>query len=89
MATKQRLADKILARAKNSRPGFRTWIDRLPADLQAEIHVIRDQMDRGEINLQKRAVATAIIEFVREQGHPICGHQGVLAWLNRKSGGQS
>lgn len=76
------LVDRVLAKAARSKPGLKSWFERLPADLQDELLKVRDAFDPS-IH-QKRPYARLIIEEVSECGFEVCGVQGVLAWLNAK-----
>lgn len=76
------LLDDVLARAKNHKPGFATWFQRLPPDAQAELERVRKAFDHSLH--QKRAYARAIIDAARERGWQISGLQGVIAWLEGK-----
>lgn len=79
---KTSLLSDVLSRAANTRPGFPTWFERLPADVQAELEAVRDSFDHKKH--QKRAYARAVIEAGRERGWEIGGPQAVIAWLERK-----
>lgn len=76
------LLNDVLSRAANRRPGFPTWFERLPADVQTELEAVRQSFDHAKH--QKRAYAKAVIEAGRERGWEIGGTQAVIAWLERK-----
>lgn len=85
MASKRKpasIADEIVSRVKNYRPGFNAWHCDLPADVLAELEALRARWANGEIAIQKRALARAIIETCRERGLHVSGVQGVEHWLN-------
>lgn len=84
---KRALLDDVIAKVQIKRPGFASWFERLPKEMQHELEAIRTKFENGQLNgLNKRAVSTAISQVVRERGYHCCGMQGVLAWLNRQSG---
>ena len=76
------LLDDVLARAANSKPGFRPWFERLPKDAQDELNEVRQRFDRTRH--QYRAYALAIIEAAKERGWQVAGEQQVIAWLRLK-----
>ncbi len=78
MAKKALLAD-VVARVHNSKPGFRTWFERLPEGARAELEAVREAFNPTVH--QKVAYARAIIEAARERGWETGGEQAVLAWL--------
>lgn len=80
-AKRKSLLDDVLTRTKRSRPGFRTWFDRLPPEAQAELLEVKKAFNFGEH--QKNAFAISIIESCRERGWPTAGRQGVIDWLER------
>lgn len=82
MAKKPSLVDEVLARAVSSRPGFRTWFDRLPADARAELDAVK-QAFVPTVH-KKSTYAKAIIAAATERGWEVAGVQGVVAWLNRR-----
>lgn len=82
MAKQSQLVSDVLARARHSKPGFRTWFERLPADAQAELEAVRRAFDPSVY--KKRAYAIAVIEVAQERGWKTAGIQGVVAWLNAK-----
>lgn len=82
MAKKQTsLADDVLARAKERRPGFSCWFDRLTPEQQADMRAAHAKFNPAEH--QKLSYARAIVEVARERGIPTSGIQGVIAWLKR------
>lgn len=80
---KPSLLDDVLARAAPSRPGFKTWFQRLPPQAQAELAAVRASFDPAVH--QKRAFARAVIEAARERGWETSGEQGVIRWLSEKA----
>jgi hypothetical protein len=76
------IADDVLGRAANYQPGFVAWHCKLPPDVLAELESLRARWANGEIAIQKRALARAIIETCRERGLHVSGVQGVEHWLN-------
>lgn len=80
---KATLLDDVLARAANSKPGFKTWFDRLPADARSELDAVRKSFN-PTIH-QKRAFAAAIMEAATERGWETGGVQAVIAWLKQKA----
>lgn len=80
MARKPDLLADVLAKAGRAKPGFQSWFERLPAEAQAELDVVRHAFN--PITHQKKAYARAIIEAAKERGWETAGIQGVVAWLN-------
>lgn len=76
------LLDDVLSKTSASRPGFKTWYERLPADARAELDIVKQAFNPAVH--QKRAYALAIIAAATERGWEITGVQGVIAWLNRR-----
>ena len=81
---KTSLAAAVLARATNTRHGSVPWHQRLPAAVRDELEQIRVDWESGTTGLQKRAVARAIIAEMQARNLPVCGVQGVEAWLDRE-----
>lgn len=77
------LLDAVLARARNSRPGFAPWHLTLPADVQAELAVLKKTFQAGDTGLQKRAFCRAVQAEMRARGYRVPGVQGVEQWLER------
>ena len=82
MAKRSSLVEAVVARVTREQPGFRTWFQKLPADVQKELEQVRVAFNPS-IH-QKRSYARAVIEVARENGWEISGVQGVIAWLDRK-----
>lgn len=76
------LLDDVLSKTSASKPGFKTWYERLPADAQGELDVVKQAFNPAVH--QKRAYAQAIIAAATERGWEVCGVQGVIAWLNKR-----
>jgi len=76
------IAEDVLGRAANYQPGFVAWHCKLPPEALAELEALRSRWASGEVAIQKRALARAIIETCRERGYPVSGVQGVEHWLN-------
>lgn len=76
------LLDDVLSKTSASRPGFKTWYERLPADARAELDIVKQAFNPAVH--QKRAYAQAIIAAATERGWEIAGVQGVIAWLNKR-----
>jgi hypothetical protein len=79
---KQSLVDDVLSRVASNRPGFRTWFERLPPEVQQELEVVRQNFDPS-IH-QKNAFADAVIAVATERGWEISGKSAVIAWLKAK-----
>lgn len=79
-----KLAAAILGRATNTRHGSVPWYRRLPADVIEELEQIRLDWESGRTGLQKRAMARAIMAEMQSRSLPVCGLQGVEAWLDRE-----
>lgn len=77
------LLDDVLARAQSAKPGFKTWFDRLPDDVRAELAAVRASFNPAVH--QKKAFALAIMEAAKERGWETGGVQAVLAWLTKKT----
>ena len=80
-ATKS-LLDDVLLRARDRKPGFKSWIERLPPEAQAELDLVRQAFD-PRLH-QKNAYADSIMQCCRERGWPTAGRQGIIDWLNRR-----
>ena len=79
------LSDAVLARARNRKPGFIPWHQRLPDEVRRDLEAIRRSWQSGQTGLTKRAMADAIIAEMRERGFQIPGNQGVERWLNENA----
>lgn len=77
------LADDVLGRVVNNRPGFRTWFRRLPADAQEELSAAKAAF-MPDVH-QKAAFARALIAAAKQRGWEIAGEKQVIAWLVQKS----
>jgi len=75
------IADEIVARAQNYKPGFTAWHYEIPADVLAELEALRERWVSGELGLQKRALARSIVQTLKDRGLPVSGFQGVEHWL--------
>lgn len=80
--TRATLTDAVLAQAKNNVPVPQTWFTRLPAEVRAELDALKAQWRAGELAIQKRPLARAIIDTMRERGYQTAGLQGVEDWLH-------
>ena len=80
--TEPTLVSAVLAQARNSVPGPQTWFTRLPAEVREELDALKTQWRAGEIAIQKRPLARAIIDTMRERGYQTAGLQGVEDWLH-------
>lgn len=76
------LLDDVLARATGSKPGFKSWFERLPADAQEELLAVRATFD--PMTHQKNAFASAIMSACADRGWATCGRQGVIDWLDKR-----
>jgi hypothetical protein len=76
------LTDAVIALAQDSTPGPSTWFTRLPAEVQQELDALKKRWLAGEIPVQKRPLARAVIDTVRARGHATAGLQGVEDWLH-------
>lgn len=77
------LVDDVLARAHAAKPGFKTWFDRLPDDVRAELAAVKASFNPSVH--QKKAFARAIMEAAQERGWDTGGVQAVQAWLTKKT----
>lgn len=75
------LVDEVAAAAKDSKPGFKTWFERLSPEAQAELLEVKRQFDHARF--QKNAYAAAVIAACKARGWDVCGKQGVIDWLER------
>lgn len=82
MAKKPTLLDDVLSRTSRSRPGFKTWFDRLPKEAQDELNAVKSAF--APSLHQKRAYCKAIMEAANERGWETSGIQGVMAWLAKR-----
>ena len=71
----------MLAKPLRNQPGFKTWFDRLTPEQQDEMRAVHAAFD--QTTHQKLAYARAVVEAATERGIPICGVQGVIAWLRK------
>ncbi len=78
---KRSLVDEVAAAAKDSKPGFKTWFERLSPEVQAELLEVKAAFDRTRF--QKNAYAAAVIAACKARGWDVCGKQGVIDWLDR------
>jgi hypothetical protein len=78
------LASDIAARIVQKRPGFPTWFEKLPKDLQDALDDVRRRYESGDISSQQRPFALAIAAEVADRGFPEPGLQAVLIWLRKK-----
>lgn len=78
------LASDIASRIIQKKPGFPTWFDKLPKDLQDALDDVRQRYERGEITSQQKPFALAIAAEVADRGFPEPGTQAVLSWLRKK-----
>lgn len=78
------LTEAVLSRASNTRHGSLPWWRKLPLDVLGELEQIREEWESGRTGLQKRAVARAIMTEMQSRGLPVCGIQGIEAWLDRE-----
>jgi hypothetical protein len=76
------LAAAVMARARNNCPGFVPWYRRIPAADLAQLESLRSRWASGELPIQKRALARAIIDECHDRGLTVSGIQGVEDWLN-------
>jgi len=79
--SKKKLVDDVVQRVESRRGGNRTWFEKLPEDLQAELREVRVYF--LSTCRKKRPFAVAIAEAVAERGFEKPGEQAVVAWLNR------
>lgn len=75
------LSGDILARVQSSQPGPATWFTRLPVEIQEELDELKSRWQAGQLAIQKRSLARAIIDTLRERDIPVSGIQGVEDWL--------
>jgi hypothetical protein len=75
------LADDILARVQTQQPGPSTWFTRLAPEVQEELEALRQRWLSGQLAMQRRPLARAIVETCRERRIPVSGIQGVEDWL--------
>lgn len=78
------LASDIAARIVNKRPGFPTWFERLPAEMQTALDEVRERWQEGQIAGQQRAFAIALAAEVASRGFPEPGVQAVVAWIRKR-----
>jgi ribosomal protein L10 len=84
--SKPDIVESVLSRVKESSPGFIAWYRRLPPEDLSRLESLRDRWASGEVQIQKRALARAIIEECRDRGLYVTGVQGVEDWLNHATG---
>jgi hypothetical protein len=77
------LTDSIMARAKLARHGRVAWHERLPEATRQELEALRARWQSGEIGLQKRPFARAIISELEARNIHVAGVQGVEDWLDK------
>jgi hypothetical protein len=78
------LTDSIMARAQNSRHGFRAWHETLPPKTREELEALRAKWRAGETGLKKRSMARAIVAELQARQLRVSGVQGVEDWLDKK-----
>lgn len=83
MSKAKSLADEVFARVQNQRPGYQTWVQKLPTELQAELDECRRRFDHT-IH-QKSAYARAICAAVADRGHAPPKPDAVIRWLSEAS----
>lgn len=76
------LLDDVLSRVKDSKPGFKSWFERLPHEAQQELNAVRAEFNPAVH--QKKAFASAIIDAATARGWETGGPQAVIAWLGQK-----
>ena len=75
------MTDDILRRIEQRSAGPTTWFQRLAQGHQDELDSLRQRWITGEVAIQKRPLARAIIATCRERGIAVAGIQGVEDWL--------
>ena len=76
---KASLLDEVLSTVANHTSGVLTWFDKLPADAQAELDVVRQQYDPR--THKKHIYARAVIAAAQKRGWSIVGEKQVIKWL--------
>jgi hypothetical protein len=61
----------------------RTWFDRLPAEQQRELLLVKEDFLGGRFAGTVGVVSSAIIAACRARGIRTAGKQGVMAWLKK------
>lgn len=77
------LRDAVAASAAKPPRRPPSWLDRLPADVRAELLDIRREWRDGTLQASGRGLAAAIVENCRERGIPCIQYSGVREWLSR------
>lgn len=79
------LADEVLERARNLKPGPAAWVDELPEDLRQQVHDLKAQYRSGTLSVRKYSLARAIRSALAERGHRVPNDAGVVHWLNNQT----
>ena len=82
-ATAKSLLDEVLSRAQRRKPGFASWVERLPPEAREELEIVRAAFDPNVH--QKNAYAMAIMDVCKDRGWQTAGRQGVIDWLDKRS----
>lgn len=78
------LLDDVLQRVKPVKCS-KSWHDRLPSDVAAEVEALREQYRNGKLGDQNPTrLAAALAESLAERGFPMPRPKQVAIWLNEK-----
>ena len=79
-----KLLEDVLQRVKPVKC-TKSWRDRLPSDVAAEVDTVRDQYRSGKLGDQNvTRLAVAIVESLTERGIEMPRARQVAIWLNEK-----
>jgi len=78
------LVDRVAGRVAASRSGPRSFFERLPPAVQAELLEVRRRWQAGELPASASSLAKALHEEAAAEGYELCGPQGLRIWLARR-----
>jgi len=78
-----RLSDKIRTAVASRKVTSKTWIDRIDADVRADLISLKKAWKAGEFSSSANALARDIIQQCAADGIETCGMQGMRIWLSR------
>lgn len=77
------LLDDVSVNIKQTRAGYQSWFEKLPAEAQEECALVREAFRRGEIG-PRTVIARALIAAAKERGWQIAQEKQVSSWLAKK-----
>ena len=83
MGKAKSLLDDVLATAASCRFGPAAWVEKLPADLRAEVEQVKHAYKTKAVDVRKNALARALKAAVEQRGFPCVNQAGVVRWLDQ------